>query len=1320
MKPTIHSILVTILVLIGLPERVSANKFKMINSGDGLPGNTITSIVQDANGYLWFGTSNGLCRYDGVSFTTYRNDPSDNQSLAANIIVDIQADSKGIFMAMNYGIDYYSFEDGTFHHCQKLVAGKHKAINKAILSMTTLDGRLFYADSDGSLYANSAKDKLTFQHIPQQVKIYSLCAADGYLLAAGDKGIYTLTPDGKSIKSRLQLHPGSIAKLNISYIKQTKTVYVGCGLGFSSSVYRLNDSKLKQIKGYVPANLMDAVWYNGRTVFATDGHGIIVLDNKGRTKAYTTANSNIGGDVAYALHADNSGDLWIGTYRAGLAHHIGGSSPFTLIGTTTGGLTFDIVTAITPVGDKIYVGLDGGGLNIYEQKSGLVRAFNTHNSELPGDNVVSMAYDGADLWMAVYTKGLVRYSPQKKSFDLWPMPESNKTGELNNVWCLCDDGLGNIWVGGPRLYIFNKHSQTFTTVKGIDDIKCSSIQISGKYVWISSNINGIYKIDKSTKKIIAHYTASGHESKLPANNIKYIHIDKNGRLWFTIENVGLYSMDTATGKTKAYNADNGLTLPLVVSIAEDDMGRMWMGTDGGGLFCYNTASETFMRYDGQTGIPLIFTYSATATHNQAVYMGTIGGMLCFKPSEVGHLRLTTNVSFNNLSLMGNKKHTFNLYGMKDASVRLAHNQNFFTVSFSVPELHSPGSLRFSCRLDGLESSWRDLSDMREVSYTNVPPGRYKLYVRSTEANGRWSKPSVLAITILPPWWKTTWAIILWTILAISAIIGGIMIWGNEQKVKQRMRISEIEKDATKRLSEAKLNFYANITHELRTPVFLIMAQLEELINIRHSVVNVPSTYLKMMYRSAIKLNKLITSVIDFRKMDSDKLTLQPRQGDLIAFCDNLIDDYTELCSQKDITFTFIHEAKSIPLSFDQERLDIILSNLVSNAYKYTKEGGHVERIVEDLADHVAITVKDNGIGILKEMQTDIFKDFFRTERGKLQSGGDGMGLSFVKQLVELHGGTIRVESEPEEGSEFIFTLPKNISRATASASTAIAHTPQTNKPTPQQEPTASQTETSQTQIRRAETANPTALHSILIIDDERDTVSLLERNLSADFKIYKAYDGSEGLDVARQYLPDIVLCDLMMPKMDGMQVLEAIRNDKKLQHMKVIMFTAESSEENMIKAYDNGADAYVTKPISLKYLRTRIDHLIEQTDTANTTGTMQPGKKIYNKEEQVFLLRCREIIDDNLANEAFNIDFMADKLAMSHSALYKKIKTMTGMSLIEFINEYKVYKAILAFKQGATSVEKVAAQCGFKDIKNFRQAFKRKTGTTPKQFIKSL
>ena len=250
--------------------------------------------------------------------------------------------------------------------------------------------------------------------------------------------------------------------------------------------------------------------------------------------------------------------------------------------------------------------------------------------------------------------------------------------------------------------------------------------------------------------------------------------------------------------------------------------------------------------------------------------------------------------------------------------------------------------------------------------------------------------------------------------------------------------------------------------------------------------------------------------------------------------------------------------------------------------------------------------------------------------------------------------------------------------------------------------------------------NPTAVHSILIIDDERETVNLLERNLAPDFKIYKAYNGVEGLDMARKHLPDIILCDLMMPQMDGMQMLEELKKDKKLQTIKVAIFTAKSSEEDMIKAFDNGADAYVTKPISLKYLRTRIDRLIAQSDNAAITGELAAEKKSYNKEEQIFLLRCREVIDANLANEDFNMDYLADKLAMSHSALYKKVKTITGMSLIEFVNEYKVYKAVQMFKRGASNIENVANQCGFNDIKTFREAFKRKMKVTPKQYVQGL
>ena len=341
------------------------------------------------------------------------------------------------------------------------------------------------------------------------------------------------------------------------------------------------------------------------------------------------------------------------------------------------------------------------------------------------------------------------------------------------------------------------------------------------------------------------------------------------------------------------------------------------------------------------------------------------------------------------------------------------------------------------------------------------------------------------------------------------------------------------------------------------------------------------------------------------------------------------------------------------------------------------------------------------------LRDTIFESFFRTERGEKQSDGDGIGLSVVKNFVELHGGCITVESNVGKGSEFIFTMPKNKHSdddlndnylCALDTDDSLAEPIESGKLP----------------------ANPTATHSVLIIDDEPQTIQLLERNLISDFKVFKASDGVEGLEQAALNLPDIIICDIMMPNMDGLEFLAKLKADKKLASIKVLIFTAKTSEEDMLTAFDNGADAYITKPISLKVLRKRIDHLIEQTDNAVLTSSITNKANNYTKEEQIFLLRCREIIDDNLKNDDFSIDFLADKLAMSHSSLYKKVKQMTGMSLIEFINDYKIYKAVQMFKHGATNIETVCENCGFKDVKNFREMFKRKMKITPKMFVQSL
>ena len=1318
-----HIIPILILALLLHPTDTAAltrNGFKTIDSRDGLPSNWVADIALDKNGYLWLATPGALCRYDGVSFTAYRHRHGDDTSIQSNFVTKIATTDDGVYAGTDTGLSFLSFADGKFHRCLITDGESTVKTSRHVMSIVSKGGITLYTDTEGELYANTPGDRLTFKRVPHKFGTYSICACgEDRLLAVNDKHIYLLTADGRNVLAHSTLTPGSANKVNVSYIAQTGTAYVGNGLGHDSEAFSVKGNTLRRSGTYTPQNLMEAVWHDGKTVFATDGYGIIVT-GEGVTEHYNTANSNISGDVVYTLLNDRTGGLWAGTYRAGLNCNVNKNTDFTMLDKASGDLTFNIVTAVVPTNDKIYIGLDGGGLNIYDRKTGRTAAFNTRNSDIPGDNIVSMTFDGTSLWMAVYTKGLVQYTPTTGEFTLLPMPSSKDNADYNNVWCLLDDGEGNIWIGGSQLYIYNKVGRRFSPGPITDNVTCSSICSDGRHVWLSSNASGIYKIDKRRRKVVEHYTSKeGERPSLPSNKIKYVHADTHGNVWFTAENIGFFSLDTATGDIKPHDIAEGLTSQQVVSMTEDATGRLWIGTDGGGMFSYDMAEGMFRSYAGNDDIPHTFTYSAAVTHNGTAYMGTLYGLLCFKPTRLGDSSAPYAVSFNDLTLMDKSRSTFNLYGGA-GNVSLDYNQNFFTVSFSVPTLHMPGSRKFSCRLDGFEDEWRYLGDMREVSYTNVPPGHYKLYVRPTDANGRWGKASVLDITVTPPWWKTAWAILVWTILAALAVLGGITMWMNQQKARQRIRISEIEKDATKKLSEAKLNFYANITHELRTPVFLIMAQLEDLISARTSVVSVPSSYLQMMHRCAVKLNKLISRVIDFRKMDSGKLTLSLRQGDIIDFCNNMVDDYLEMCRQKDITFDFKHKDREIMACFDPEKLDIILSNLISNAYKYTREGGHVTLTVEDGADKVIFSVKDNGIGILKEMQENIFKDFFRTERGMRQSGGDGMGLAFVKQLVELYGGKIHVESEPEHGSTFIFHIPK---RDVEQAATKENTYPAQNSEETETQATTGNTPpsaTSPTAYGQETIGNPTAVHSILIIDDERETVNLLERNLSSDFKIYKAQNGVEGLEMTRKHLPDIILCDLMMPLMDGMQMLEELKKDKKLQAIKVIIFTAKSSEEDMIKAFDNGADAYLTKPISLKYLRTRIDRLIAQADNAAIAGEMAADKKSYNKEEQIFLLRCREVIDANLANEDFNMDFLADKLAMSHSTLYKKVKTITGMSLIEFVNEYKVYKAVLMFKRGATNIDNVANQCGFNDIKTFREAFKRKMKVTPKQYVQGL
>ena len=1265
----------------------------------GLPDNTINCIAQDNRGFVWTGTTNGLAQFDGLFFTLFRYSNTNTTTISNNNVHSLLSTDTGLYVAADFGVDFYSYSDIRFHRSQ--IIGLRKTCH-SFISLTKTKSSVFVVDDDGHIY-RSAIGEARFHGVATGAPVQAI-ASDGDCLFAVMRGsVAVLSADGSRVLSRVSLKPSPSDTYNASYCRNTRRLYVGRGVDEPGQAFDVMGGKLSVAAEPVPSSLKMACDYEGGVAFATDGHGVILRRN-GTDRFITEDNARICGDAIYSLLPDRNGNLWIGSYRKGLTLYSAHRDIFASLSEQAGTLPYNIVAAVAAQGDNIYIGMDGGGMGVYSLSGRSLSTYTSHNSQLWGDNIVSMTADRHTVWMAVYNHGLSAFDIATHKITNYPLPLVSKRGDV--IWTIVDDGNGNIWVGGRDLFVFNKQTHKFRVVRKFVGSLCQSLCRSGNYIWLG-NDNGVYKIDSRTLRTVKHYDMSTPGMNLPNDKVRYVYADSKGRVWVSFRYEAPCCIDEPQGKVLTGLAEHGLGSIIVTGIVESRHGHMVFSTNNG-LYIYYPENKAFMRCDLDNAIPMAYNYAACYSDGRRYYFGSVEGLVFADDVPLHHKSLYKDVSLGRLDVTEGR--SINLGSNSEGEVTLNSNENYFTIHYTVPEYGAPRALHFSYYLKGMETTWNEMTDRREANYTNVPPGTYEFMVRSTDLTGRWTRTSVLRITVLPPWYLTWWAKTLWLLMVIGVVYAGFRLYLRMLKMRHRMELAEVEKESQRKLDDAKMTFFASITHELRTPVFLIAAQLEEFIDRKQSVVSVPSAYLMAMHRSAMKINKLISQAIDFRKADKGKLVVKRQEIDVVDFVGNLAGDYDDLLDQKHIAFRTVLPKQPVLLKMDGEKIEMCLNNLISNAYKYTNKGGHVVLTVTDCPDRVVFSVKDDGIGIVPEARTEIFESFFRTSRGQAKSKGDGIGLSFVQTLVELHGGEMHLESEVNEGSDFSFYIPKTVAVAEVEK--------EKEKPAPE--------ETMEEPVVEAVPGtaplkeNPTATHSILLIDDERETVALLERNLVSDFRVLKAYDGEEGLRMAAASLPDIIVCDMMMPQLDGLGFLRALREDKKLKHIKVIIFTGQTSEEERIAAYDAGADAFLTKPVSLKLLRVRIDRLIAEGDAASLTADLASSKRTYTKEEQKFLLRCREIIDDNIGNPDFNVDFLAEKLAMSHSTLYKKLKQMTGMSLIEFVNDYKIYKAVQAFKEGQTNVVKVAEMCGFGDIKNFRQLFKRKMNMTPKQYVQSL
>lgn len=1309
------------MLLVAVLSTAATNRICSYGIKQGLPDNTVNCIAQDNRGFIWAGTSNGLAQFDGMFFTLFRYSSNNTTSISNNNVHSLLSTNHGLYVATDYYIDYYNYKNGKFRRCQ--IKSKHKVGNSFITLVSTSKG-VFAFDDNGGLYRSDV-DKTQFIHLPTTAPVLGIASSGDRLFVVMSRGVAMYTADGSKVLSSVDINIASSSQINVSYSHNMHRLYVGRGVDGRAQAFDVTRNHLQTIDEDLPKALKAACDYNGGVAFATDGYGVVLRRSGAADQRLTESKNRICGDAVYSLLADRGGNLWIGTYRKGLTLYGARRALFSTLSEKAGTLPYDLVTAVASQGGNTYIGMDGGGMGIYTHSLNTMTTYTSANSSMWGDNIVSMTADKHTVWMAVYNRGLTAYDIATHKFTNYTLPLASKRGDV--IWTIVDDGNGNLWIGGRDLFVFNKQERRFSIVPQFTGAMCQMLSCRGKYIWFG-NDNGVYKIDSRTRRTVKHYNTSTPDMPLPSNKVCYVYADSKGRVWVSFRYEAPCYIDEREGKVYTNLTEHGLGSIIVTGIVESHNGYMVFSTNNG-LYFYFPKNHAFMRCDLDNSVPMAYNYGACYADGRRYYFGSVEGLVMADDMSLMNNSLYKDVSLGRLNVTDGR--SINLGSNSEGEVTLQSNENYFTINFSVPEYNAPRAIHFSYYLKGMENTWNEITDRREASYTNVPPGSYEFMVRSTDLSGRWTKASVLRITVLPPWYLTWWAKTLWLLIVIGVAYACFRLYMRVIKMRHRMEIAEVEKDSQRKLDDAKMTFFTSITHELRTPVFLIAAQLEEFIDRKQSIVSIPSAYLMAMHRSALKINKLISQAIDFRKIDQGKLQLKRQSIDVVKFVGELAGDYDDLLDQKHIDFATVMPEHPVMLSMDGEKVEMCLNNLISNAYKYTNNGGHVVLTISDMPDRVVFSVKDDGIGIVPEARKEIFQSFFRTSRGQAKSKGDGIGLSFVQTLVELHGGEMHLESEVNKGSTFSFYIPKAaVDKAVEAEVDKSAANTVACKPAADAEPEqpAADAKVLLDAIQEPEPtpgtaplkANPTATHSILLIDDERETVALLERNLISDFRVLKAFDGAEGLRMAASSLPDIIVCDMMMPQLDGLEFLRALRNDKKLKHIKVIIFTGQTSDEEQIAAYDAGADAFLTKPVSLKLLRVRIDRLIAESDNASLTADISNSKRTFTKEEQIFLLRCREIIDDNLCNPDFNIDFLAEKLAMSHSTLYKKLKQMTGMSLIEFVNDYKIYKAVQAFKEGQTNVVKVAEMCGFGDIKNFRNVFKRKMQMSPKQFVQSL
>ncbi len=1371
----------SVLMLIRIDaQRIS---FKHITSEQGLTQNYISCMFQDSKGFMWFGTKEGLNRFDGYEFKVYRNDPFDQTSLSGNWIYTIYEDSQNRIWVGTDSLNLFISNTDEFKRIRLNLEGylndaKHKftKINAIVEDKT---GLIWVGTDNGLIRYNPQTNKSHYYYLQQDSNtklsdnlIFSLSSDDSLLIIGTQNGMKLL---------------------KLESIRKNKFELTNISHSVSADSLPSQISILCQIR--VSSNII----YSGTPA------GLIKIDLKSRNSEFIPY---VGFNFfpvwqkrILSIARDQNENLWLGT-SGGLVIYNPLSKKFSYYFQNPKdeySLSINSITSLfIDKGGKIFIGTAGKGINIYDQNRKNFLLYNGFVDREPYESSFSVSSvlldSGNQLWVSSQ-KQLYKIDPENNQYTVVNL----KYGPKGDISGIVEDKKKNIWVSSSTgLYRISAVDGSIKYYNHNSSDKNSLENNNVKYLFVDSKgflyaLNSIYlsKFDKESNSFF-HFKLSLDSDINNEIIIRSIYDSQDGFLWFAWSD-GLVKYNLNTNEKKIFRSEQGndkkISNDIVLSICADPVvpkKYLWIGTQGGGLCRLNLENETFTSFSDKDGLPNNVIYGILSSDNELwlstnrglcrvttdkygtptfrnydvtdglqgneyntgayykgnngeLFFGGLNGVNGFFPSEIRDniyippivfidLTFLTRVSSNEDSV----KSKISLIDNR-TPITIPYSLNSFTIRFASLDYTAPEKNKYEYKLEPVQKNWIDLGTQRSVTFTELSSGEYELHVIGSNNDGIWNQEgTILKIIITPPFWQTNWAYLLYLILIVLILYGIRKYELNRISLKNRLKQESFETRKLKELDEMKSEFFANISHEFRTPLTLILGPTEQLEQAETDQIR-KQKFLTIR-KNAVTLLRLINQILDLSKLETGKEKLKYEKNDLVSFVKGITMSFISIAERKNISLNFKSEVNYLNTSFDKDAIERIFYNLLSNAIKFTPSAGKVEvkiifnknlKIINTNTDSCAISVKDTGIGISEDDLPKVFNKFFIVQKiNRIAEQGSGIGLALTKELVELHNGKISVQSKFGEGSEFTVIIPIDKDFYTKAEQIESSVIQKTEKKLSVIIDNKNLKESDSEQLNIADESIQQGDDSliILIVEDNAAVRKYISSHLVNDYKLIEASDGKEGFNKAVDFIPDLIISDVMMPEMDGLTLCKKLKADERTSHVPIILLTAKAGEADKLNGLEFGADDYLIKPFSSQELTLRIKNLIEIRLTLRKKFSesliIRPKEIASNSIDKLFLEKAIRIVENNISSEKFTVINLSNEMNLSHSQLHRKLKALVNQSAIQFIRSIRMQRADDLLKNNAGTIAEIAYMVGFGDPSYFTKTFSKHFGYLPSDIKK--